>query len=38
MARRALKRLARDGAGDERQFDDDAKVRRLPTAHLLAEE
>jgi phosphate starvation-inducible PhoH-like protein len=32
MAKRALKRLARDGALDERQFDDDAKVRRLPTA------
>jgi len=32
MAKRALKRLARDGALDERQFDDDAKIRRLPTA------
>jgi len=32
MVKRALKRLVRDGALDERQFDDDAKVRRLPTA------
>ena len=32
MTRRALKRLVREGAFDERQFDDDAKVRRLPIA------
>jgi phosphate starvation-inducible PhoH-like protein len=32
MTKRALKRLVREGAFDERQFDDDAKVRRLPTA------
>jgi len=32
MTKRALKRLVRESAFDERQFDDDAKVRRLPTA------
>ena len=32
MTKRALKRFVREGAFDERQFDDDAKVRRLPTA------
>src|SRR5450432_1500334 len=32
MTRRALKRFVREGAFDERQFDEDAKVRRLPTA------
>ena len=32
MTKRALKRMVREGAFDERQFDDDAKVRRLPTA------
>ena len=32
MTKRALKRFVREGAFDEREFDDDAKVRRLPTA------
>jgi phosphate starvation-inducible PhoH-like protein len=32
MTKRPLKRLVREGAFDERQFDDDAKIRRLPTA------
>ena len=32
MAKRPLKRLVREGAFDERQFDNDAKIRRLPTA------
>jgi phosphate starvation-inducible PhoH-like protein len=32
MTKRALKRFVREGAFDERQFDDDAKVRRLPVA------
>jgi len=32
MTRRALKRITREGAFDDRPFDDDAKVRRLPTA------
>jgi phosphate starvation-inducible PhoH-like protein len=32
MTKRALKRMVREGVFDERQFDDDAKVRRLPTA------
>jgi len=32
MTKRALKRFVREGAFDERQFDEDAKVRRLPTA------
>ena len=32
MTKRALKRMARDGAFDAAQFDDDAKVRRLPLA------
>jgi phosphate starvation-inducible PhoH-like protein len=32
MTKRALKRLVREGAFDAAQFDDDAKVRRLPTA------
>ena len=30
MTKRALKRLVREGAFDDRQFDDDAKIRRLP--------
>ncbi|HEY1562737.1 MAG TPA: PhoH family protein [Caulobacteraceae bacterium] len=33
MTKRALKRFVREGAFDEREFDDDAKIRRLPTAH-----
>ncbi|MGA2953260.1 MAG: PhoH family protein [Caulobacteraceae bacterium] len=32
MTKRALKRFVREGAFDEREFDDDAKIRRLPTA------
>ncbi len=32
MTKRPLKRLVRESAGDERRFDDDAKIRRLPTA------
>src|SRR6266481_4400395 len=32
MTKRALKRLVREGAFDPAQFDDDAKIRRLPTA------
>ncbi len=32
MTKRALKRFVREGAFDERQFDDDAKIRRLPVA------
>jgi phosphate starvation-inducible PhoH-like protein len=32
MTRRAVKRFVREGAFDESQFVDDAKVRRLPTA------
>jgi phosphate starvation-inducible PhoH-like protein len=32
MTKRALKRMVREGAFDAGQFDDDAKVRRLPTA------
>jgi phosphate starvation-inducible PhoH-like protein len=32
MTKRALKRLVREGAFDPAQFEDDAKVRRLPTA------
>ena len=32
MTKRALKRFVREGVLDERQFDDDAKVRRLSTA------
>ncbi len=32
MTKRALKRITRDGAFDAGQFDDDAKVRRLPLA------
>ena len=32
MTKRALKRMVREGAFDAHQFDDDAKVRRLPTA------
>ncbi|HWA64062.1 MAG TPA: PhoH family protein [Caulobacteraceae bacterium] len=32
MTKRALKRLVREGAFDPAQFDDDAKVRRLPMA------
>ncbi|MBS0409653.1 MAG: PhoH family protein [Proteobacteria bacterium] len=32
MTKRALKRMVREGAFDACQFDDDAKVRRLPTA------
>jgi phosphate starvation-inducible PhoH-like protein len=32
MTRRALKRTTRDGAFDAAQFEDDAKVRRLPLA------
>ncbi|HEY2179246.1 MAG TPA: PhoH family protein [Caulobacteraceae bacterium] len=30
MTKRALKRFVREGAFDDRQFDDDAKIRRLP--------
>jgi phosphate starvation-inducible PhoH-like protein len=32
MTKRALRRFVREGAFDEREFDDDAKIRRLPTA------
>ena len=32
MTKRVLKRFVREGAFDERQFDEDAKIRRLPTA------
>jgi phosphate starvation-inducible PhoH-like protein len=32
MTKRALKRMTRDGAFDASQFEDDAKVRRLPLA------
>jgi len=32
MTKRAIKRFVREGAFDEREFDDDAKIRRLPTA------
>jgi phosphate starvation-inducible PhoH-like protein len=32
MTKRPLKRLVREGAFEERRFDDDAKIRRLPTA------
>jgi phosphate starvation-inducible PhoH-like protein len=32
MTKRALKRLVREGAFDATQFEDDGKVRRLPTA------
>src|SRR5438552_12993124 len=32
MTKRPLKRLVREGGFDERQFEDDAKIRRLPTA------
>ncbi len=32
MSKRPLKRLVREGAFDEREFGDDAKIRRLPTA------
>ena len=32
MTKRALKRMVREGAFDAGQFDDDAKVRRLPVA------
>ena len=32
MTKRALKRMVREGAFDAAQFEDDAKVRRLPLA------
>ena len=32
MTKRALKRMTREGAFDAAQFEDDAKVRRLPLA------
>jgi phosphate starvation-inducible PhoH-like protein len=32
MTKRALKRFVREGAFDERQFEEDAKIRHLPTA------
>ena len=32
MSRRPLKRLARDGAFDEREFHEDSKIRRLPVS------
>ena len=30
MTKRALKRMVREGAFDAAQFEDDAKIRRLP--------
>ena len=33
MTKRPLKRLVREGAFDDRRFEDDAKIRRLPVGH-----
>ena len=38
MTKRPLKRLVREGAFDDREFQEDAKVRRLPTARAAGRE